>query len=108
LRDYSNDKSLAHVIVAITALSFKFEHIDAFDRKLTDHQTVLLRQLAMYLLNTSYNFNKTRIGRVFGKDRTTVAYACQQIEDRRDNETFDDKLIRIEQSLDAMSELLCA
>jgi chromosomal replication initiation ATPase DnaA len=29
------------------------------------------------------------IGKAFGRDRTTVLYACQMIEDLRDDEDFD-------------------
>lgn len=47
------------------------------------------RQLAMYLMHVTLGATLTRVGRVFGRDRTTVAHACARVEDRRDDEQFD-------------------
>ncbi len=43
------------------------------------------RQVAMYLSHISFGISFTQIGRFFGRDRTTVAHACQRIEDDREN-----------------------
>lgn len=104
--DKDDDKALARVIVVITALAFKLRYKDVLDQSVRGEHTIFLRQLSMYLLNTSFNFNKSRIGRIFKKDRTTVAYACQQIEDKRDSAKFNDQLDKLEDTLHALIPLM--
>jgi len=48
-----------------------------------------VRQVAMYVAHVILRLNMTDIGRAFGRDRTTVMYACHLIEDLRDDEDFD-------------------
>ncbi len=43
----------------------------------------------MYLAHVAFGLSLTAVGMGFGRDRTTVAYACHKIEDRRDNSAFD-------------------
>ena len=45
----------------------------------------LARQSAMYLSHVAFGVNLSAVGRAFGRDRTTAAYACRLIEDRRDD-----------------------
>ncbi len=49
----------------------------------------LARQVGMYLAHVGLGCSLTQVGRVFGRDRTTVAHACAVIEDRRDEPGFD-------------------
>ena len=49
----------------------------------------LARQVAMYLAHVVCGMTLTDTGRLFGRDRTTVAHACGVIEDRRDDPLFD-------------------
>ncbi len=44
----------------------------------------LARQTAMYLAHVSCGLTLSETGRGFGRDRTTVAHACERTEDRRD------------------------
>tara|TARA_A100001201_G_C4009561_1_gene177094 strand:- start:2 stop:418 length:417 start_codon:yes stop_codon:yes gene_type:complete len=57
------------------------------------------RQVAMYLANISLGLTFTEIGTDFGRDRTTVAHACQLIEDKREDPDFDWSLDLMERSL---------
>lgn len=57
------------------------------------------RQVAMYLVNISLGLSFTEIGMKFGRDRTTVAHACQLIEDKREDPLFDWSLDLMERSL---------
>ena len=57
------------------------------------------RQIAMYLTYIAWQWPLARVGRAFGRDRTTAGYACRLIEDLRDNEAFDAKLERLEACL---------
>lgn len=47
------------------------------------------RQVAMYLAHVAWGLRFTDIGRILERDRTTVAYACELVEDRRDDPTLD-------------------
>ena len=52
-------------------------------------RTALARQVAMYLAHVACGLTLTDAGRLFGRDRTTVAHACLIVEDRRDDPLFD-------------------
>lgn len=52
-------------------------------------KVALARQAAMYLAHTACSLTLTEVGRLFLRDRTTVAHACSVIEDRRDDPVFD-------------------
>ena len=56
----------------------------------------LARQVAMYLAHVACGLSLTDTGRLFGRDRTTVAHACGVIEDRRDDPAFDRALDLLE------------
>ena len=47
------------------------------------------RQVAMYLSHVACRRSLTDVGRIFARDRTTVAHACGVIEDMRDDPKFD-------------------
>lgn len=47
------------------------------------------RQVAMYLAHVVCGMSLTQVGRIFDRDRTTVAHACGLIEDLRDDPSFD-------------------
>ena len=59
------------------------------------------RQLAMYLAHVVLGRSLTEIGLAFGRDRTTVSYACALIEDMRDDQRFDDEVTALEQQIEA-------
>lgn len=56
----------------------------------------LARQVAMYLAHVVCGLSLTSVGVLFGRDRTTVAYACALMEDRRDDPAFDRSLEQLE------------
>lgn len=47
------------------------------------------RQVAMYLTHTFFGVSFTRTGATFGRERTTVAYACRVIEEAREDKAID-------------------
>ena len=59
------------------------------------------RQLAMYLSHVVLGRTLLEIGYAFGRDRTTVSYACALIEDMRDDPRFDDEVSGLERQLEA-------
>jgi hypothetical protein len=50
----------------------------------------------MYLLHVDYALSCETIGRMFGRDRTTVSHACRVIEDSRDDIWLDCRLAALE------------
>jgi chromosomal replication initiation ATPase DnaA len=62
------------------------------------------RHLAMYLSYVVLGRTLAEIGDEFGRDRTTVSYACAQIEDLRDDPAFDAEVSRLESWLENVCE----
>lgn len=60
------------------------------------------RQLAMYLSHVILGESLTAVGQAFGRDRTTVSYACALIEDMRDDPVFDAEVSGLEAVLEGM------
>lgn len=59
----------------------------------------LARQVAMYLCHVAFELSLARVAAAFGRDRSTVAHACHQIEDRRDQPDFDQWIGALEDML---------
>lgn len=51
--------------------------------------SVFARQVAMYLSHVTFGLTLTRTGALFARDRTTAAYGCGVVEDRRDDPVLD-------------------
>ena len=56
----------------------------------------LSRQLAMYLVHVLLSRTQQEVGFLFSRSRTTVTYACRNIEMLRDDPVFDEEVQRIE------------
>lgn len=54
------------------------------------------RQSAMYLAHVALGLSYSEVGRLFRRDRTTAAYACQTVEERRDDPAIDRRLVMLE------------
>lgn len=61
-----------------------------------------VQQIAMYVCHVALRLTMTDIARGFGRDRTTVGYACARVEDRRDDRAFDDLVGAVERVVDAV------
>lgn len=48
-----------------------------------------VRQIGMYVAHVVLRLSMAEVGRGFGRDRTTVQYACHLVEDMRDDGEFD-------------------
>ena len=64
------------------------------------------RQVAMYMAHVWLGLSLSEIGRRFGRDRTTVAHACNLVEDRRDDPIVDATLDVIETAAASWQELV--
>ena len=66
------------------------------------------RQLAMYLCHVLLGMTLTQVGQFFGRDRTTVAYACALVEDMRDDGgDYDRRLVALEERIEAARRKPC-
>ncbi len=54
------------------------------------------RQIAIYLTHVTCHWPLARVAFAFGRDRTTCGYACQKVEDLRENVSFDAQLTALE------------
>jgi chromosomal replication initiation ATPase DnaA len=59
-------------------------------------EVAFARQVAMYLAHVAYGLSLSETGRIFTRDRTTVAHACRLVEDRRDDTRIDRTLELLE------------
>lgn len=66
-------------------------------------RVALARQVAMYIAHVAYGLTLTEVGDLFGRDRTTVAHACQVVEQRRDSVEFDESVVLLELIVRALS-----
>lgn len=69
------------------ALGLKAEEILARGRG--RRAIVQARQITIYLACTALGMSLSRVSRATLRDRSTAAYACQMIEDRREDPDFD-------------------
>jgi chromosomal replication initiation ATPase DnaA len=60
----------------------------------------LARQVAIYLAHTKLRLSLTSSAALFGRDRTTAAHACRQVEDRREQRHFDLLIDCLERAVD--------
>ncbi|MGV3553167.1 helix-turn-helix domain-containing protein [Rhizobium sp.] len=61
-----------------------------------------VQQIAMYVCHVALQLTMTDVAQGFGRDRTTVGYACAKVEDRRDDRAFDDLVGAVERVVDAV------
>ena len=59
-------------------------------------EVVRVRQIAMYVAHVALGITMKDVGRGFGRDRTTVAYACHTVEDLRDDDEYDRLVVMTE------------
>jgi chromosomal replication initiation ATPase DnaA len=57
------------------------------------------RQVAMYLAHVAFGLSLTEVGRLFSRDRTTVAHGCSVIEALRDDPDMDRALDVMERAV---------
>lgn len=62
-------------------------------------QAALARHVAMYLCHVVFEWSLARVASAFGRDRSTVAHACHVVEDKREDDAFDDWIAALEESV---------
>jgi hypothetical protein len=67
-------------------------------------EAAFARQVAMYLAHVCCHWTFTEVGRLFSRDRTTVAHACALVEDHRDDARLDRALDWLERVVKRLAE----
>jgi len=97
--DISIYSSHIHRLVECCARSLFGISAAAFRSRERAGSVALARQTAMYLSHVAFGLTFTETGRLFDRDRTTVAHACAVVEDLRDNPAMDRALTILETAL---------
>lgn len=83
------DEASARLAAGVTAFALDVATEDVLSLQRGNAEVAFARQVAVYLCHTAFEMSLTRVAVAFGRDRSTVAHACHQIEDRRDEAHFD-------------------
>jgi chromosomal replication initiation ATPase DnaA len=81
---------------AVTAAAFAVPVDDLRAPSRRTAAVAFARQSAMYLAHVVLRLSFSTIGRLFHRDRTTAAHACQLVEKRRDDPAIDRLLDMLE------------
>ena len=98
-----SDQQLTNMVLAIVECATGRHRCDLSGTTRGVAAVARARQVAMYLSHVGLSLSLSRVGEVFGRDKSTVAHAVQQIEDLRDDAEFDGWLSGLEESLGALS-----
>lgn len=85
----TRDRAAAQLSAAVTSFALNVEPDDIFGDLRGSADVALARHVAMYLCHVGFELSLARVAVAFGRDRSTVAYACHAIEDRRDQPAFE-------------------
>lgn len=77
-----------HVLDVLSVL-FNISGCDLRSNSRCEQAVARVRQIGMYVVHVTLGMSMTEVGRVFGRDRSTVAHACHLIEDMREDADFD-------------------
>ncbi len=100
-----DDPAFARLTVAAVSLEFGTPELSLDLRRKGTKQIAFSRQVAMYLLQTVFDMTISRTAELFSRDRSTVTHALKVIEDSREDEVFNRKLIKVEDFLLTSSSL---
>jgi hypothetical protein len=90
-------------VLRLITTQFAVPHADLCRLRRGTRATAFARQAAMYLFHVACGASLSEVGRIFRRDRTTVAHACMMIEDRRDDPAFDRRIARLESAIAAIA-----
>lgn len=93
------DEGRAKLAAGLVAYALRLSPDEILENRRGTAQAALGRQIAMYVVYVGFGISLARVASAFGRDRSTVAYACHQIEDRRDDAEFDTWLDMLEATL---------
>jgi chromosomal replication initiation ATPase DnaA len=95
LRDVHTHKLIVHAVASVFGARVQ----DLVAPARLSRRIAACRQVAMYLCHVACGLTMEEVGRLFGRDRTTVSHGCNVVEDRRDDPRFDRSLAVLENVL---------
>lgn len=95
-----SDLARARLVMAAVALEFGVPDIEVWSQTKGTSRSSFARQIAMYLTHIVYEINLSRVARTFNRDRSTASHACKVVEESRDDDLIDEKLISLEAFLE--------
>ncbi len=98
---------LCDMAATLTAVMFAVPRSELMSQR-RSRNAAFARQAAMYMAHVAFGLSYAEIGRAFGRDRTTVAYACRSIEDRRDDPSIDVVLNSLEKACGELRDEITA
>lgn len=94
-----HEQVVRHVLEHAVTHAFGIDPLAFWSPNRGHPRVALARQVGMYLAHIMFELSLTEVGRLFARDRTTVAHACCVVEDRRDDRTFDRTLDLLESAV---------
>lgn len=104
-RDKYLDEHRARLAAGLVAYALRVSLAEILESRRGPAEAAEARQIAMYVVYVGCGISLARVAAAFNRDRSTVSYACQQIEDRRDNVHFDQWLEALEDTLQKAEQL---
>jgi hypothetical protein len=101
---YPVDRHLRHLLEQAVAPPFAVARAALWLPTRGSPAEAFARQVAMYLAHVGLGLTFTRVARLFGRDRRTVAHACAVVEDRRDAAVLDRVLDLLEGALRLLAQ----
>ena len=98
--------SVHQAVEPAVAAVFEIDMDDLRARTRGSAQVAFARQVAMYLAHIVCGLSLTEVGQLFARDRTTVAHACEVVEDRRDEPELDIRFEHLELAVSSLIDAL--
>ncbi len=96
------DRAHARLLAGLASYALGVPEDDVTARTRSNQAAARARKIAMYLAHVGLGMSLARVALVFGRDRSTVAIACRQIEDDREDLAFDAWISRLEAVVQAV------
>lgn len=103
--DKYKDEERAKLAASLVAYGLEVTAEEILEGKRGTARAAQARQIAMYVVYVGFGISLARVAIAFNRDRSTVAYACHQIEDRRDDPDFDTWVDALESALRTAARL---
>ena len=104
-RTSAADASRCRLAAQLAAHRFEVPRTTLLGRGRGSRRASVARQVAIYLAHVALGVPLDVAARQFKRDRSTVAFACRQVEDRRDEPAFDAAVADLELALKVLLEL---
>lgn len=92
----AGDEAMARLAAGVASYALLVPQAAITDVTRGNAQAAFARRVAMYLCHVGGELSLARVAQAFRRDRSTVAQACHAIEDRRDDEAFDQWISSLE------------